>query len=88
MTTRPADSAAPVDWGAIDRLLAVSHREEDEPCACDSCMDYGAEEAGADWYRLSPERRIALRVLDSGDDRLAPLATTIREHDEAKAVDD
>ena len=71
------------DWLAVDRLLAVEHREDDQACGCDECMSYGAEEMGADWYRLTPARRIALRVLDSGDDRLAALAVTIREHEEA-----
>lgn len=67
-----------------DRALAVEHREDDQPCGCDDCMSYGAEDEGFDWYRLRPERRIALRVLDSGDDRLAPLAQTICEHEEAE----
>lgn len=83
MTIEPKIAARQVgslDWYAIDRILAVPHREDDQPCACDECMSYGAEEAGADWYRLSPVRRIALRVLDSDDDRLAPLRDVIHEN--------
>lgn len=37
-----------LDLAAIDRLLAVEHREDDQPCSCDECMEYGAEDAGAD----------------------------------------
>lgn len=68
------------DFDAADRALAVAHRDDDRPCGCDSCMDYGAEDEGVAWDRLTPARRIAIRVLDSGDDRLAPLATAIREN--------
>lgn len=69
------------DFMAADRALAVEHREDDQPCGCDECMSYGAEDEGFDWYKVSPARRIVLRVLDSGDDRLAPIATAFREHE-------
>lgn len=71
-----------VDWTAIDRMLAVAHdpESEDQACSCDECMAYGAEDAGFDWYRLSPVRRIALRLLDGDDARLAPLRDAINEN--------
>ncbi len=72
------------DWMAADRSLAVEHREDDQPCGCDECMSYGAEDEGFDWYKVAPPRRIVLRALDSGDDRLAPLAVAFREHEEAR----
>lgn len=80
---RNGAAASPLD--AADRALAVPHREDDEACGCDDCMDYGAEDVGAAWHRLTPARRIALRVLDSGDDRFAPIVRAIREHDAAYA---
>ncbi len=73
------------DFMAADRALAVTHREDDQPCGCDDCMSYGAEDSGFDWYKVAPARRIVLRVLDSGDERLAPIATAFREHEEAAA---
>jgi hypothetical protein len=72
---------AGLDMPAIDRLLAVAHREDDEPCSCDECMSYGAEDAGADWYRIPVANRIAMRILDGADDRLAVLAAAFRDHD-------
>lgn len=68
---------------AIDRLLAAPHREDDEPCSCDECMAYGAEDAGADWYRIPPANRIVMRVLDGADDRFAALLAAFRDHDSA-----
>lgn len=69
------------DLTAIDRLLAVPHREDDEPCSCDECMSYGAEDAGADWHRIPPANRIAMRILDGADDRLAALVAAFRDHE-------
>ncbi len=87
-----ADYAASLDaarasFMAADRALAVAHREDDQPCGCDNCMSYGAEDEGFDWYKIAPARRIVLRALDSGDDRLAPLAVAFREHEEAVALE-
>jgi hypothetical protein len=86
---RPADAhPSEVDQFSLDtadRALAVPHREDDRPCGCDSCMDYGAEDEGFDWTRIPPANRIAIRVLDSGDDRFALLVTALREHAEAAA---
>jgi hypothetical protein len=72
---------------AIDRLLAVAHREDDQPCGCDDCMGYGAEDAGSDWYRIPVANRIVMRILDSGDDRFAPLVKAFRDHEDADVVD-
>lgn len=72
-----------LDLAAIDRLLAVEHREDDQPCSCDECMEYGAEDAGADWYRMPAANRIAIRILDGADTRLAVLAAAFRDHDAA-----
>ena len=68
---------------SVDRALAVLHREDDKPCGCDGCMSYGAEDEGFNWDKMAPARRIAIRILDSGDDRFAPIVTAIREHDAA-----
>lgn len=71
----------------IDRLLAVEHRADDEPCSCDECMSYGAEDAGVNWFRIPPANRIAMRILDGADERLAVLAKAFRDHDEAVAAE-
>lgn len=76
-----------LDAMAVDRLLALEHREDDEPCSCDECMSYGAEDAGADWYRIPPANRIAMRILDGADERFAALAKAFRDHDAALAAD-
>ena len=70
-------------FAMAERALAVPHREDDQPCGCDECMAYGAEDEGADWYRFPTPRRIVIRALDSGDDRLAPLAQAVRDHEAA-----
>lgn len=67
---------------ALDRALAVPHRDDDQPCSCDECMAYGAEDSGADWYRIPPANRVAIRILDGADDRLAAIAKAFRDHDE------
>jgi ribosome-binding protein aMBF1 (putative translation factor) len=83
VTLTPAIDA---ELRAIDLMLTVTHRD-DLPCACDDCMDYGAEDAGADWARIPAANRIVMRILDSGDDRLAPLVEAFRNHESA-AVED
>jgi hypothetical protein len=69
-----------LDLLAIDRLLAVEHREDDEPCSCDECMSYGAEDEGFDWYRIPAANRIAMRILDGGDERFSEIAKAFRDH--------
>ena len=68
----------------VDRALALPHREDDNPCSCDECMAYGAEDAGADWYRIPSENRVAMRLLDGADDRLAALTQAFRDHEAAQ----
>lgn len=84
---RQGGAPAHVDLAAIDRLLAVAHREDDQPCSCDECMSYGAEDVGADWARIPPANRIAIRILDGADDRFAVLAAAFRDHDAAATLD-
>lgn len=76
------------DFAAADRALAVPHREDDQACGCDVCMDYGAEDNGADWSRFPAANRIVIRALDSGDERLAPLAEAFRDHETADLAAD
>ena len=68
-----------------DRALTPPHRDDDKLCGCDSCMEYWAEDEGVNWSRLIPQRRVALRVMDSGDDRLEPLRTAFVENIEGSA---
>ena len=63
--------------------FSVPHREDDEPCACDECMSYGADDEGFDWYRIPAANRIVMRILDGGDSRLAPLVEAFRDHEYA-----
>ena len=65
---------------AIDRMLSVGHRG-DLPCACDGCMEYGAEDTASDWHRIPVANRIVMRILDSGDDRMAALVKAFRDHE-------
>ena len=83
LAAAPATDRERLGLRAADAALALPHRDDGQPCGCDSCMDYAAEDEGVAWHRLSPERRITLRVLDSGDERLSPLRLTIREHEAA-----
>lgn len=76
-----------LDLLAVDRLLAVPHRDDDQPCSCDECMAYGAEDAGADWFRMPVANRIAIRILDGADSRFADLAEAFAAHDAALAAD-
>jgi hypothetical protein len=69
-----------LDLTAVDRLLAVAHREDDQPCNCDECMAYGGDDNGVDWYRVPVANRIAIRILDGADDRFEPLVTAFRAH--------
>lgn len=71
--------------GALDRVLTPDHRD-DLPCGCDDCMSYGAEDIGADWARVSAAGRIAMRVMDSGDERLGWMAQAFRAHESASGV--
>ena len=81
-TVPAGDEPERLDLAAIDRLLAVAHREDDEPCNCDECMAYGGDDNGVDWYRVPVANRIAIRILDGADDRFAPLVKAFRDHDE------
>ena len=49
-----------------------AHRDDDQPCGCDDCMDLLAEDAGINWSRLPIVERDRLR-LESGDDRFLAL---------------
>jgi hypothetical protein len=69
-----------LDLTAVDRLLAVAHREDVQPCNCDECMAYGGDDNGVDWYRVPVANRIAIRILDGADDRFEPLVTAFRAH--------
>jgi len=52
----------------------LSHRDDDQPCGCDDCMELQAEDAGVAWWRLPKADRERLRRNSSGDDRLAAIA--------------
>lgn len=47
---------------AIDaRPPTLAHRDDDQPCACDGCMDLLAEDDGVNWFRLPRADRERLR---------------------------